>query len=1036
MKKEGKIMLYEKSHSKELDMDLFKNPTSEYRGAPFWAWNCKLEKDELLRQIEILKEMGFGGYHMHVRSGMATEYLSEEFMDLIRACVKKGKEEEMLSWLYDEDRWPSGFAGGLVTKNPEYRMKYLLITPTPYGKGNLLVAHSASGAGGRSENGDLVARFDIKLDEDGCLESYNVLKDGEAAQNKEWFVYLESPLLSSRFNNQTYVDTLSKDAIAEFIRLTYKGYKDALGDDFGKAAPAIFTDEPQFAEKGVLTSPFEEKDVRFPFTTDFDETYKAAYGESFIPHIPELVWNLPKNAPSVSRYRYHDHACERFAEAFCDQCGKWCEENGILLTGHMMQEPTLKSQTGAVGEAMRSYRNYQLPGIDMLHSYREYTTAKQCQSAVHQYGREGMMSELYGVTSWDLDFREHKMNGDWQAALGVTLRVPHLSLVSLEGEAKRDYPASINYQSPWYKEYSYIEDHFSRLNTVLTRGKPEVRIGVIHPIESYWLSFGAWKNNSLDCEQMDTNFTTFTKWMVTGCLDFDFICESLLPDLCPDAGNPLRVGEMSYDVIVVPELRTMRRTTYERLMRFAEMGGKLIIVGKAPELIDAVPSNEGNALAAVSENIGFNRKDVFTALAPYRYFTVYNSNYSVCTNYVSTLRSEGDTRYLFLAAANSPANNDLPDKKKIYVEINGKYAVNLLDTLTGETCAVKCSYVGNKTVFSAEVELHDSMLYKLDPCAEEEKINLAQNASSFVNLLPVFDAEYELDEPNVLLLDVAEYSFDGSDYEPAEYLLALDSKIRRTIGWPEISGRFAQPWCVPEDKSVHSLKLRFTFESDIEYSGAVLALEHVEKCEIVFNGTKVDNTPIGYYVDRSIKSVALGDIRIGTNVIEVTMPFGNRTSTENMFLLGNFGVNLRGAVRRICQLPERLAFSDITDQYLPHYGGKVTYKFDVSVDSDKLRVFVPQYRAACLKASVDGGEEKNISLAPYTAEFDVAPGDHTVSLSAYVSRQNAFGHIHNTDRVNTNTSPGSFRTSGYRFSYEYRVWEEGLISAPVVSVKK
>ena len=77
MKKEGKIMLYEKSHSKELDMDLFKNPTSEYRGAPFWAWNCKLEKDELLRQIEILKEMGFGGYHMHVRSGMATEYLSE-----------------------------------------------------------------------------------------------------------------------------------------------------------------------------------------------------------------------------------------------------------------------------------------------------------------------------------------------------------------------------------------------------------------------------------------------------------------------------------------------------------------------------------------------------------------------------------------------------------------------------------------------------------------------------------------------------------------------------------------------------------------------------------------------------------------------------------------------------------------------------------------------------------------------------------------------------------------------------------------------
>ena len=37
-----------------------------------------------------------------------------------------------------------------------------------------------------------------------------------------------------------------------------------------------------------------------------------------------------------------------------------------MLTGHMMEEPTLKSQTAALGEAMRSYRSFQLPGIDML----------------------------------------------------------------------------------------------------------------------------------------------------------------------------------------------------------------------------------------------------------------------------------------------------------------------------------------------------------------------------------------------------------------------------------------------------------------------------------------------------------------------------------------------------------------------------------------------------------------------------------------------------------------------------------------------
>ena len=56
--------------------------------------------------------------------------------------------------------------------------------------------------------------------------------------------------------------------------------------------------------------------------------------------------------------------------------------------------------------------------------------------AVHQYAREGMLSELYGVTNWDFDFRNHKLGGDWQAALGVTIRVHHLTWVSMEGEAK------------------------------------------------------------------------------------------------------------------------------------------------------------------------------------------------------------------------------------------------------------------------------------------------------------------------------------------------------------------------------------------------------------------------------------------------------------------------------------------------------------------------------------------------------------------------------------------------------------------------
>ena len=122
-------MFYKKNQSAVLDDALFKNPTAEYRGTPFWAWNDTLDKEDLLWQIEQLKKMGFGGFHMHSRSGMATPYLSEEFMDLVKACTDKAKAEEMLSYLYDEDRWPSGSAGGIVTKNKKYRQKTLRFTP-------------------------------------------------------------------------------------------------------------------------------------------------------------------------------------------------------------------------------------------------------------------------------------------------------------------------------------------------------------------------------------------------------------------------------------------------------------------------------------------------------------------------------------------------------------------------------------------------------------------------------------------------------------------------------------------------------------------------------------------------------------------------------------------------------------------------------------------------------------------------------------------------------------------------------------------
>ena len=96
-----------------------------FRGLPFWSWNGKLEKAEIIRQVHILKEMGFGGFFMHSRTGLATEYLGDEWFELIRAATEEAEKLGMSAWLYDEDRWPSGTVGGEVTKTLEYQLKFI-----------------------------------------------------------------------------------------------------------------------------------------------------------------------------------------------------------------------------------------------------------------------------------------------------------------------------------------------------------------------------------------------------------------------------------------------------------------------------------------------------------------------------------------------------------------------------------------------------------------------------------------------------------------------------------------------------------------------------------------------------------------------------------------------------------------------------------------------------------------------------------------------------------------------------------------------
>ena len=1028
-------MLYKKNCAPSLTEELFRNPTCEYRGTPFWAWNSDLKAEELCRQIEIFKEMGLGGFHMHVRTGMSTHYLSDEFMSLIKCCCEKADKEHMLAWLYDEDRWPSGAAGGLVTKDEEYRARCLLLTTVPCEDSDIKGIYLDSRAeGSREGKGWLIACYDVALDENGYLKSYKLIGENDDAEGTKWYAYIKIHVPSPWYNNQTYLDTLNPKAVKRFVEVTHERYKEVIGENFGGVVPAIFTDEPQFTRKNVLKNSTDKDDILMPWTDDFADTYKVQYGEDITETLPEIFWELPDGKVSTSRYHYHDHVCQRFTEAFADVCGEWCRENGIALTGHMMEEPSLHSQTAALGEAMRSYRGFDLPGIDMLCASFEFTTAKQAQSAVHQFGREGMLSELYGVTGWDYDFRGYKLHGDWQACLGVTIRVPHLSWYAMGGEAKRDYPASIHYQSPWWKEFSYLEDHFARVNTAMTRGKPVVKVGVIHPVESFWLHWGPNDKTALMRENMDEKFKNLADWLLKGSIDFNYISESLFPSLCENASAPLRVGEMEYDAVIVPDCETLRSTTVERLEAFRNAGGKLIFLGNAPEFVDGKPDSAGKALYKKSTVIPFDREKILSSLDENRTVTLRLANGRLSDGFIYQLRRDGNSQWLFISRCTEPYNKDCIRENHLRITVKGEFTPYIYDTISGDISPVHCKYTGGNTVIEKTLFDYDSLLLRLDDgrCNTDipkEPEFIVSDAPAATALVP-----YSLSERNVLLLDTAEFSLDGGEFMPEEEILRLDNVCRRMLGFVERGGSVAQPWVIEPETIEHYVTLRFRINSDIEYIGAELALEDAEKAKIALNGEDVAVNITGWYTDKDIKTVPLPEIRRGENILEITLPFGKRTNTEWCYLLGNFGVKLIGRERTLTKLPEKLGFGSITTQGLPHYGGNVTYHLEA--EGEKLKIEATRYRGALIGVRVDGEEKGKIVYPPYVLEVNsLGEGKHKVDITLFGNRFNSFGAVHLTNIKHSWHGPDAWRSDEENWSYEYVLRDVGILKHPVITAK-
>ncbi len=1001
---------------KDFITESFIKPSAHYRGRPFWAWNTEITPKKIEKQIKDFSDMGFGGFVIHSRNGLRTRYMGEEFMEMVKLAIRCAEKHGLKVWLYDEDRWPSGNAGGAVTIDKKYRVKYLTFTrelPSSYTT--------------EKDKYDgipcLLASFSVHLDENGYLADYSLTEQDKA----NIYVFVCTTEDSPRYNGQANVDTLDPRSIRRFIDLTYEKYYDEIGEYFGNTVEAIFTDEPhcmltemlKYSELEMLT------DIKLPWTATFADTYFARFDEDIVSRLPELLWERADGEYSTARYRYHEHVAERFKEAYSRQIGDWCRKHGISFTGHFLLEETLSAQTSCTKDVMRCYADEDIPGIDILKGRYEFATAIQCRSVAHQYGRSRVMSELYGVNNWNTDFREYLHQGNWQSALGVDVRIPHLSWMSMLGDGKRDYPATFSYQSPWYLDNNILEDHFARLHTVLENGKPIVRVGVIHPIESFWLLYGVKDKTARIRNERDNAFAKLFEWLTFGGIDFDFINEALLPEQLCENGS---IGKMRYDAIIVPDCITIRSSTLKALEALSEQGIRIIFAGSVPKLVDGKESQAALELSERCETIEYSHLSLEKALNKYRSFELMHINGNPVDNIIYQERLLDGERWLFLCRAKKIADSEDSRANDYMFKFDGIYTPVLYDTMTGEKRKLPCKYIGDKTYADLKLYKYDTALIRLER-NRADTVKSETPSGSFSDIYIDNTVEYEREEDNVCLLDMAEYSLDGENWYRETEVLAIDTACRKQFSLPAIMGKSApQPWCVNDDIS-QDVYLRFNVKSEFEVSTHI-AFERLE--ELWLNGESVPIISNGWYVDEDITKVRLPKLFAGDNTIVAKIKITKTYGLEPMYLLGDFDVELKGTQKTLREATNSISFGSIVDQGLPFYGGTLTYKAQIDVEDGDLEISANYYRCEFVKIYIDGKLYGNIILPPYKIRIPaVKKGKHLLEIKCIGNRHNTFGSLH-WGIYDAYYGPAHWYKSGDAFSREYRLCDFGIMKSPIL----
>ena len=1002
-----------------------------------------MEAEEIDFQLRDFKAHGIGGAFAHPRIGMITEYLSEEFFDAFKASLDTAKDADMKIYMYDENAWPSGFAGGKTARADKGAVtplaKYRVVeAKNPAFGGELLFAAEYSGG----KLGRVLT--DVPRD-----------KWGEISDGEVMVVYKLFPFGSDWTGGYPYVDISRRETVETFMKLTHEEYKKRFSEDFGTYIPAIFSDEANIHNDGPNTVPIGDHVTK---------KFRELCGYELLPHNVAAVFRnveselLDRPAEKI-RYDYFYTLHELWIDNFARPIAKWCEENGVAWTGHDIEHHWPQAHGGRINPSEQTtYEFRQWPALDLLlcdwlktepSNFDKYLMY-EIRSAANQFGHERTLCEAYGAGGYHSTMYDYKRLGDFLMAGGINFICQHLSLYSYLGTRKRDCPQSFDYRQPWWDEYTRMADYFARCSQILAAGKMEQRLLLLNASTTGYLTppeeAEGMVDHALEPSQVKnpdmSDYLSVVALLTDNQWDFDIGDEYSISRHTKIKDGKFCFGKQAYDTVIISKnMLNMRADTAKLILEFAANGGRVVTTdgekASFARYIDGETGTDTTNLVRDAATAVDTPEALMDYIAESHEWRLASSvKWPVGVQHIRRALPGGKAAYFIVNHSMGTFETELTLKGD---------SVSKWDLYTGKAQGLKCTHGDGTVTVPVRMERCATLLLVTGEGLPEE----ASLISDSFRDVELKDGRIVKDSPNALTLDMASWTTAGGKNHREKYVLELTENLFRKNRF-----RHGTPWTHIQvgttlmDKNgkygpetAFKVHYKFKVEKSALPCRILAGVERPELWDVLINGTKV--TPCGCDpLDHGMGAYDISDYLVpGTNVITLDAPkFNVLAEVEPIILRGEFGVKASRGRFVISRPVRRLGYGDWKDYRMPFYHGGVVYNYSAELDAapECARLELGKFEGTIVSVKVNGkdagfvGEEGGsfLEIGKYLRR-----GRNRISIRVAGSLRNVLGPHHGYNKYIP------YDWSMYKRGYvpkaeEYAFSEYGLYEKPVLKVGK